>query len=179
MKLEVRHLGRTYQIDISHIHYGQVTELRVQLEGPGNFSGLFQARLLGRTPTGWILELDGRIHEISLFGKGQEIIVSWPGGTSLLQAQGLRDRLRRQAQRTCRSEDTNLKARMPGKVIQVLHKPGDQVKAGEGLVIIEAMKMQNEITSPETAMVRTCHVREGTSVMTGDLLFELDVTDFD
>jgi acetyl/propionyl-CoA carboxylase alpha subunit len=61
-------------------------------------------------------------------------------------------------------------APMPGKVIRVLVKPGDQVKARQGLVVVEAMKMENELRSPKDGRVINVAVTEGTSVEAGRLL---------
>ena len=57
-----------------------------------------------------------------------------------------------------------LRAPMPGKVVKVLVKPGDAVEAGAGLVIIEAMKMENELRAPRAGTVSAVHVAEGTTV---------------
>jgi biotin carboxyl carrier protein len=61
-------------------------------------------------------------------------------------------------------------APMPGKVVRVLVKPGDQVKARQGLVVVEAMKMENELRSPKDGRIVDVAVTEGTSVEAGRLL---------
>jgi biotin carboxyl carrier protein len=61
-------------------------------------------------------------------------------------------------------------APMPGKVVRVLVKAGDQVEAGQGLVVVEAMKMQNEIRSPKSGVVERLHVKEGQPVNAGEVL---------
>jgi biotin carboxyl carrier protein len=53
---------------------------------------------------------------------------------------------------------------MPGKVVRVLLKPGDEVAAGQGVVIVEAMKMQNEIKSPKAGRLIEVRVVEGAAV---------------
>ena len=57
-----------------------------------------------------------------------------------------------------------LVAPMPGKVVRVLVEPGDEVKAGQGVVVVEAMKMQNEIKSPKAGRVVEVRVSEGATV---------------
>jgi biotin carboxyl carrier protein len=52
-------------------------------------------------------------------------------------------------------------APMPGKVVRVLVKPGDEVKARQGLVVIEAMKMENELRSPKGGTIIEVRVAEG------------------
>ncbi len=57
-----------------------------------------------------------------------------------------------------------VRAPMPGRVVRVLVKPGDAVKKGDGVAVVEAMKMQNELTAPHDGTVREVKVREGDSV---------------
>jgi biotin carboxyl carrier protein len=61
-------------------------------------------------------------------------------------------------------------APMPGKVIRLLVNAGDEVEAGQGLVVVEAMKMQNEIRSPKTGKVERLQVKEGQNVNAGEVL---------
>lgn len=59
---------------------------------------------------------------------------------------------------------------MPGKVVRVLVEPGSQVEAGAGIVVVEAMKMQNEMKSPKDGIVREIRFAEGATVTAGDVL---------
>ena len=59
---------------------------------------------------------------------------------------------------------------MPGKVVRVLVKPGDEVTARQGLVVVEAMKMENELRAARDGRVRDVSVAEGQSVDAGTLL---------
>ncbi len=65
-------------------------------------------------------------------------------------------------------------APMPGKVLRVLVAPGDQVRARQGLVVVEAMKMENELRSPKDGRVKEVHAAEGTSVEAGRLLVVIE-----
>jgi biotin carboxyl carrier protein len=65
-------------------------------------------------------------------------------------------------------------APMPGKVIRLLVKPGDKVEAGQGLLVVEAMKMQNEVKSPKTGTVEKLLAKEGQPVNSGDILAWID-----
>jgi len=60
-----------------------------------------------------------------------------------------------------------LVAPMPGKIVKVLVKPGDAVQARQGLVVVEAMKMENELRAARAGTVRDIFVREGQSVDAG------------
>ena len=64
-------------------------------------------------------------------------------------------------------------AYMPGRVVAVLVEEGARVAAGEGVVVLEAMKMENEIRSEVAGVVAKLHVRPGQSVEGGDPLFEI------
>jgi len=74
-----------------------------------------------------------------------------------------------------KAEKELLKAPMPGKIIDVLAREGANVLRGEPVVILEAMKMQNEIQSPVNGRVIAVHTRSGTNVMKDDPLIEIKV----
>lgn len=61
-------------------------------------------------------------------------------------------------------------APMPGKVVRVLAEPGSEVEAGQGVLVVEAMKMQNEIKSPKKGVVQKIAVQTGGTVNAGDVL---------
>jgi biotin carboxyl carrier protein len=63
-----------------------------------------------------------------------------------------------------------IKASMPGRVIRVLAQKGAQVEMHQGVVVIEAMKMQNELKSPKTGRVVEIRVSAGETVALGDVL---------
>ncbi len=65
-------------------------------------------------------------------------------------------------------------APMPGKVVRVLVEPGQQVAADQGLVVIEAMKMQNELRAPRAGRITEVNVREGTGIESGAKLMRLE-----
>ena len=67
-----------------------------------------------------------------------------------------------------------VKAAMPGKVVRVLAQAGEEVEAGQGLLILEAMKMQNELKSPRAGVVAAVRVQEGNTVTSGQVLVTLE-----
>lgn len=67
----------------------------------------------------------------------------------------------------------SLKAPMPGLIVRLEVQPGSLVKKGQSLVVIEAMKMENEIKSPQTATVTAILVAAGTAVEKGAALLQL------
>ncbi len=70
--------------------------------------------------------------------------------------------------------EERVRAPMPGRVLRILVKPGDMVAARQGLIVIEAMKMENELTAVRAGRVREVAVTEGATVEAGRLLVSLD-----
>jgi len=68
----------------------------------------------------------------------------------------------------------DIKTAMPGKVVRVLVAEGDTVTKGEGVIVVEAMKMQNEIKSPKDGAVTAIKVAEGDTVEAGALLLSVE-----
>jgi biotin carboxyl carrier protein len=69
---------------------------------------------------------------------------------------------------------SRLKAPIPGKVVAVKVAPGDEVKAGQPLIVLEAMKMENELAADHGGHVARVHVNVGDTVEGGQLLVELE-----
>jgi len=69
--------------------------------------------------------------------------------------------------------DPEVRAPMPGKVLQVLVAAGDRVDAGDGLLLLEAMKMENRLTAPAAAEVAEVRVAAGDTVAGGQVLLVL------
>ncbi|HLM59319.1 MAG TPA: biotin/lipoyl-containing protein [Pyrinomonadaceae bacterium] len=65
---------------------------------------------------------------------------------------------------------SEIKTAMPGKVVRVLAEVGAEIKQGEGVIIVEAMKMQNEMKSPKDGIVKEIRFAEGATVNAGDVL---------
>ena len=65
-------------------------------------------------------------------------------------------------------------AEMQGTIMETMTKQGKKVKKGESLFVLEAMKMENVITSPIDGVVKTYNVQKGQAVKKGDLLVEIE-----
>ncbi|MDA3823441.1 MAG: acetyl-CoA carboxylase biotin carboxyl carrier protein subunit [Bacteroidales bacterium] len=76
------------------------------------------------------------------------------------------------------STSFNIEAPMPGKIIEIIAEEGGEVNAGEPLLILEAMKMQNEIASPVNGTIKKIAIRQNDSVMKDDLLIEIEKNKF-
>jgi biotin carboxyl carrier protein len=69
---------------------------------------------------------------------------------------------------------SRLTAPIPGKVVAVKVSPGDEVSPGQPLVVLEAMKMENELAAEQPGRVVAVHVCDGATVDGGELLVELE-----
>ena len=67
-----------------------------------------------------------------------------------------------------------IKTAMPGKVVRILAAVGDAVQKGSGVIVVEAMKMQNEMRSPKDGEISEIRVSEGDTVSSGDVLVIID-----
>jgi biotin carboxyl carrier protein len=83
-------------------------------------------------------------------------------------------RMRRAASRFTVEGRQVVCAPMPGRIVRVLVAAGDEVREGQGLVVVEAMKMENEMRSPKGGRVVEVHVREGQAVENGAKLVAVE-----
>ena len=63
---------------------------------------------------------------------------------------------------------------MPGKVVRILKAVGDEVAKGDGVIVVEAMKMQNEMKSPKDGVIKEIRVAESDTVGAGDILVVIE-----
>jgi len=131
-----------------------------------------------------VIELDARPTDLGLsFVTGDQAVLDaaitgLPGGEWLVQFPHvmLRAVVDGRRYRRAGSDEAGstgaqrLVAPMPGRVVRVLVKPGDEVSARQGLVVVEAMKMENELTAVRAGRVTEVAVSEGVSVEAGRLL---------
>lgn len=118
-------------------------------------------------PNVYLLKSEGQIHEVYVAPSGIVNI-----GNNQLEVKIFDPKKLRGAGG---SEDgpegiAEIKTAMPGKLVRVLLNAGDEVKHGEGVVVVEAMKMQNEMKSPKDGIVREIRFEEGANVNAGDVL---------
>jgi biotin carboxyl carrier protein len=113
--------------------------------------------------------IDGKAYEIKRERTPTDMHL-WVG--SVRYAVQLRDprSLRSRAESGAAQGPRKLFAPMPGKVVRVLVPESSEVEAGQGIIVVEAMKMQNEIKSPKKGVVRKLVAAEGAAVNAGDVL---------
>jgi biotin carboxyl carrier protein len=146
-------------------------------------SGAWRIALDGQSVAADVAEIDPHTFSILLNGQSHEIRVTpLAGGTLQLQcgsheftAEIIDPRAWRAGRRAGAEAEGRQQviAPMPGKVIRVLVKLGDHVETGQGLLVVEAMKMQNEIRSPKSGTVERVLAQEGQPVNAGEVLCEV------
>lgn len=67
-----------------------------------------------------------------------------------------------------------IRTAMPGKVVRVIAEAGTDVRKGDGVIVVEAMKMQNELKSPKDGVVKEIKVPEGSTVSAGEILATIE-----
>lgn len=169
-------------------------KFEVQLTGPGEKKLHFVE--LQRNSERWSISLDGQPsdadvveidpHTLSVILDGQsyEIRITEPAEGVLKVQSGLQEftaevadprawRGRRHSGLEAQGRQLVV-APMPGKVVRILVSQGEQVEAGQGLLVVEAMKMQNEIRSPKSGIVEKLLVKEGQPVNASEVLAWVD-----
>lgn len=113
--------------------------------------------------------LDGRSYDAQVERTARHLIVTLEGHHFEIEVRDPR-RWSRQAAGRAGSDIETIAAPMPGKVVRVLVVPGDAVEAGQGLMVVEAMKMQNEMKASRAGRVLTVSAKEGATVTAGEVL---------
>lgn len=125
-----------------------------------------------------MVEVEPGIYSVLLNGQSYEVkVVPGPGGyyvdlgghRTVIEVRDPRSVSRQARQRTGEGRQT-ISAPMPGKVVRVLVREGDEVQAGDGLVVVEAMKMQNELKAPKAGRVVQLKAVVGSTVGHGEML---------
>jgi biotin carboxyl carrier protein len=130
-----------------------------QVSGPGHLS----------------LILDGRSYEAMIESRSSVTAVTIEG--ELYEVQVVDSRSQKLRQFTHQTGDEGLvtiSAPMPGLVVEVEVAPGDSVEKGQGVCIVEAMKMQNEMKAPRAGVVKEVSAKYGSKVERGDPLVVLE-----
>jgi len=152
--------GKSYRLDLNHVDGGwscRVDGREVEVDA-----------VLAR-PNVLSLRLGNEAFEVKCVRVGPDIHI-WVGSqrfaVEIRDPRSLRERIK------AADDDgpRKLTAPMPGKVVRLLLSQGSAVDAGGGVLVVEAMKMQNEVKSPKKGTVQKILVSEGAAVNAGDVL---------
>ncbi|MCC6405555.1 MAG: biotin/lipoyl-binding protein [Planctomycetes bacterium] len=110
---------------------------------------------------------DGKSFGLSIEGDEHKLSATIAGHLYAVEIEDERERAAHAAERAQAKGGGLVKAVMPGIVVKLLVKEGDTVTKDQPLLILEAMKMQNEITAPSDGVVKVLHVREREAVSGG------------
>jgi len=140
--------------------------------------GRYEVSIDGRTravdsrpagPSTLSLLIDHASAEVSVLARGDEYAVEAGGRVHRLRLLDERA-MRRQSRGGGVTSSPEVRAAMPGKVVAVLVEVGATVERGQGLLVIEAMKMENEITAPRAGRIASIRVQPGQAVEAGEVL---------
>ena len=118
----------------------------------------------------WSIVIDGRSFAVAILGAGEVSVNGRVFHVDVFDPRELRER--RSA--ADNSGPQAITAPMPGRVIRVLVDPGQQVAADAGLIVVEAMKMQNEMKAPRAGRVAAVKTVAGATVSAGDILLVIE-----
>jgi len=159
--------GQTHRLEVQQ----ERDRLGVRLDGRD-----FPADVLQVAPHHYSMLIDGRHYEIDVLEMEEALVVlvngqpfrvdiqderEWNGGSQPGKGEG-------------RGSQQTVIAPMPGKVVKLLVKPGDKVQAGDGIVVVEAMKMENELKASIAGTVAEIRAEEGKAVNGGDVLVVIE-----
>lgn len=113
------------------------------------------------------LEIDGRLEEVMIEIKEYEEVVE----ELAIPTAGVAYEV---AKRPKAINEGDVTTPIPGKIVSILVKKGESVKMGQPILIVEAMKMENEIHSPKDGIVREVYVSEGDNVMPDEALMLIE-----
>lgn len=167
MKLELEINNRTVETEFSY------ADGAAQLTYDGQ---TYRAEVSQPEPGLYTVLLDNRVYRcaiVGLPGGATEIVVNNTRRIPIV----VRDRKRMRGGLGSSADASGqavLTAPMPGKIVRVMVKTGDEVTANQGVLVVEAMKMQNEVQSPKDGKVIEVKVVEGQTVNAGETMVVIE-----
>lgn len=165
-KLQVSIGDRIYQFELSQ------TDGRLCIKRNGSEQKVDLVRLSNNR---YSLIIGGRSHEIGVDYTSDGYTISTGARSNRYRVEDFEiARVKRDAGIIEERRIKRVAAPMPGLIVRIQHQAGDEVNKGEALVVMEAMKMENDIKSPMAGRIKTIHVSPGQSVDKGQILVEFD-----
>jgi biotin carboxyl carrier protein len=162
MKLHAEMKGERYQLDLRRDGaraFANIDGREYEIELTELEPGLFLIRHDNKIYEAAVTRYGDGTTNVSLNGRDHQLMLHDPkrlrgSGSSDEQADGVAE----------------IKTAMPGKVVKILTVSGTRVEKGDSILVVEAMKMQNELKSPKAGAVKDIRVAEGSTVAAGDVL---------
>ena len=157
MKLDVTVNGHPAELKLESSHF--------------EYNGLAQAYTLEPSgPAIFSIIIEGRSYQATVLSPGTIQVNNQIFNVEIFDPRELGARKNTGAQHGRQ----NIAAPMPGKVVRVLVSVGDPVEPGQGLIVVEAMKMQNEMKSPKAGIVVEIKTKDGATVAAGEILVVIE-----
>ena len=156
----VNETGGSLEIAGSHLNYRR--------ESGAAMSADFALEKIGRDD--FSVLVNGRSFRVSMLPGGKVSVNGRVFQVEIIDQRSLRGRTASGERGGRRS----IAAPMPGRVIRVLVEAGQTVEAGQGLIVVEAMKMQNEIKAPRAGVIMQVKTAAGATVAAGDVLLVME-----
>lgn len=156
---------------------GQEREVDVQVSPGGAVSVAMDGAPVDvevvRVPGGVSLRMGNQVHDVLVGGPADAMQLAAGAVRTTVSVESERARAKR-AKRGAAGAGKELKAPMPGRIVKVLVAAGDEVAANQPLVVIEAMKMENELRATAAVKIASVDVREGQNVEGGAILVRFE-----
>ncbi|MEW6074465.1 MAG: biotin/lipoyl-containing protein [Planctomycetota bacterium] len=165
MKYFVTVNGAPHEVELSE----RLGELLVRYDGAPLDVRFEEVDRLGQVA----LYVGDASYAVSIEGNASSAVVTVAGALYTIEIEDERERAAHSAARASGGHGGVVKSVMPGVVIELLAREGEVVAKGQPLLILEAMKMQNEIAAPMAGIVKGFHVAEGEAVGNGAKLVTL------
>lgn len=161
MKLEIALNGKTHRVELAKT--GE--RVRCSIDGSP-----LEADAVEIASGVYSILIDGESYEARIEPDGRSLRVTVANREWQVDVRDRREWRRNRSGAAETEGRQQVLAPMPGKIVRVLASAGDAVEAKQGLFVVEAMKMQNEIRSPKSGNVERLLVTEGQTVNAGELL---------
>ena len=166
MKYYVKVNGTDHEVELTE----RSGELHVRYDGEEIDVRYMEIDRLGQVG----LYLDQKSYAVSVEGNASNVVVTVAGRLYEVELEDERERAAHQAERSRSQGGGDVKSVMPGVVVELLVSEGEPVEKDQPLLILEAMKMQNEIAAVTSGVVKRIHVKEGQAVNSGAKLFTVE-----
>lgn len=163
--------SQTFQVELGAASAASESSKETRLTCSVN-GALVESHLDATLLEGGVLSLlvGGKSYEVRRDQIGEQTEIQIGEERYVVEVRDPRSLRARRGRRAATDGPKKITAPMPGKVVRILAPEGAKVEAGQGIIVIEAMKMQNELKSPKAGVVKKMMAVEGATVNPGDAL---------